>query len=88
MMPPEAVGAGDASGSTHRHPPMDPGSATTHRFHSTHPRSSAHTQSLGSERWDLTAVRTMHSAALDGVGAAPSTAGGTPATGTDYEYLA
>ena len=95
MMPPEAVGAGDASGSTHRHPPMDPGSATTHRFHSTHPRSPTQPQSLGSVHLDLTAVTVaagtmMHSDVL-GVGAArppptPSAAGGAPATSIDCEY--
>ena len=71
MTPPEAVGAGDASGSTHRHPPMDPGSATTHRFHSTHPRSPTQPQSLGSVHLDLTAVTAaaatmMHSDVLGG----------------------
>ena len=71
MTPPEAVGAGDASGSTHRHPPMDPGSATTHRFHSTHPRSPTQPQSLGSAYLDLTAVTAaaatmMHSDVLGG----------------------
>ena len=71
MTPPEAVGAGDASGSTHRHPPMDPGSATTHRFHSTHPRSPTQSQSLGSVHLDLTAVTAaaatmMHSDVLGG----------------------
>ena len=82
------VGGPSASASASTYHRMDQVSATTHRFHSTHPRSSTQPQSLGSERWDLTAVKTMHSAALDGVGAAPSTAGGTPATGTDCEYLA
>ena len=71
MTPPEAVGAGDASGSTHRHPPMDPGSATTHRFHSTHPRSPTHSQSLGSEHLDpialtVAAATMMHSDVLGG----------------------
>ena len=41
-------------------------SATTHRFHSTHPHSPAQPQSLRSEHLDLTAVTTMmHSAALE-----------------------
>ena len=52
-------------------PPMDPGSATTHRFHSTHPRSPTQPQSLGSVHLDLTAVTAaaatmMHSDVLGG----------------------
>ena len=47
---------------------MDQLSATTHRFHSTHPRSPAQPQSLKNEHLDLTAVTAaatmMHSAAL------------------------
>ena len=70
MTPPEA-GDASASGSTHRHPPMDPGSATTHRFHSTHPHSPTQPQSLRSEHLDPTAVTAaaattmMHSVALE-----------------------
>ena len=46
-------------------------SATTHRFHSTHPRSPTHSQSLGSEHLDpialtVAAATMMHSDVLGG----------------------
>ena len=98
MMRPEA---GDPSTSVHnyRRPRMDQVSATTHRFHSSHPRSPTHSQSLGSEHLDpialtVAAATMMHSYVL-GDRCSPITAhafrsgrrgGGAPATGIDYEY--
>ena len=80
------------SASNYRRPRMDQVSATTHRFHSAHPRLPTHLQSLGSEHLDLTAltvavVTMMHSEALGAARPPPAPpAGGALATGIDYEY--
>ena len=77
MMRPEA-GDPSTSVSNYRRPRMGQVSATTHRFHSAHPRSPTHLQSLGSKHLDLTALTVATGSSDDdafgSVGCSPATA--------------